>query len=106
MNPADMELFKQLPIVGLFLLVIFKIQKDQREYLEKRDLEYSKSIQLLAGSLRLMSNRVYGLGLAFVALAGENDPTKGAKAAKKIMEDLANSVDTSPEHRPGYGMGD
>lgn len=107
MTPQDLELIKQLPLVCIFLIVVFKIQKDNRDYMAKRDEEYGQSLKVLANSIRLMSDRVYGLGLAFVALAGENDPHKGAMAAKKIMEDLArDSVGKSGVRDAGYGYGD
>jgi len=107
MTPQDLELIKQLPLVCIFLIVVFRIQKDNRDYMAKRDEEYGQSLKVLANSIRLMSDRVYGLGLAFVALAGENDPHKGAMAAKKIMEDLArDSVGKSGVRDAGYGYGD
>lgn len=107
MAPQDLELIKQLPLVCIFLIVVFRIQKDNRDYMAKRDEEYGQSLKVLANSIRLMSDRVYGLGLAFVALAGENDPHKGAMAAKKIMEDLArDSVGKSGVRDAGYGYGD
>ncbi len=107
MLPADIELLKQLPLVAIFLLVVFRIQKENRDYMTKRDEEYGQSLKVLADSIRLMSDRVYGLGLAFVALAGENDPHKGAQAAKKIMEDLArDSVGKAGVRDAGYGYGD
>jgi len=107
MTPQDLELIKQLPLVCIFLIVVFRIQKDNRDYMAKRDEEYGQSLKVLANSIRLMSDRVYGLGLAFVALAGENDPHKGAMAAKKIMEDLArDSVGKAAGRDAGYGYGD
>lgn len=100
MTPTDLELIKQLPIVVLFLIVVFRIQKENREYLSKRDEEYSKAMGLLTASVRLMSDRVYGLGLAFVALAGESDPHKGANAAKRVMEEMGGLG------KSAAGMGD
>lgn len=103
---SDMELLKQLPIVALFLVVVFKIQKENREYLQKRDEEYSKALGLLTNSVRMMSDRVYGLGLAFVALAGESDPHKGASAAKKVMEDIATGGYQIHPNANGLATGD
>ena len=110
----DIGLIKQLPIVAIFLIVVFRIQKENRDYMAKRDEEHARALGLLTASIRLMSDRVYGLGLAFVALAGENDPHKGAQAAKKIMEDVAREgvarenrqADSGWGREPGYGMGD
>ena len=108
MTPSDWELLKQFPIVVIFLIVVFRLQKDNRDYLDQRDKIHAATSNAMADSLRLMSDRVYGLGLAFVALAGENDPHKGAMAAKKIMEDLArDSVAARGGVRDaGYGYGD
>lgn len=104
MAPVDIELLKQLPIVAIFLLVVFRIQKENRDYMTKRDEEFTKSLSLLTTSVRLMSDRVYGLGLAFVALAGENDPHKGASAAKKIMEDVAREGVARESRVREFGM--
>lgn len=87
-SPDDLILLKQLPIVGLFLLVVFKMQKEHQTYLAKRDEEHSKAVELMANALRVMSDRVYVIGLAFVALASEGDSKAAAAAAKKIMEDM------------------
>lgn len=108
MNPGDWELIKQFPIVAIFLIVVFKLQKDNRDYLDQRDKIHAATSNAMADSLKLMSDRVYGLGLAFVALAGENDPHKGAIAAKKIMEDLAREsvAGRGGARDAGYGYGD
>jgi hypothetical protein len=107
MNPGDWEMLKQFPIVAIFLIVVFRLQKDNRDYLDQRDKVHAATSNAMAESLRLMSDRVYGLGLAFVALAGENDPHKGAMAAKKIMEDLArDSVSRGHGREAGMGYGD
>lgn len=106
MNPGDWELIKQFPIVAIFLIVVFKLQKDNRDYLDQRDKIHAATSNAMADSLKLMSDRVYGLGLAFVALAGENDPHKGAIAAKKIMEDLARESVRRGDREAGLGYGD
>ena len=110
----DIGIIKQLPIVAIFLIVVFRIQKENREAMAKRDEEFTRALGLLTTSVRLMSDRVYGLGLAFVALAGENDTHKGADAARKIMQDVANEGVAREKREagagwvgnPGYGMGD
>lgn len=105
LTELDPGLLKQLPIVAIFLIVVFRIQKENRDYMDKRDKEYGQSLSLLATNIRLMSDRVYGLGLAFVALAGANDPHKGAQEAKKIMEDLARDG-FAKGREAGMGYGD
>ena len=109
MTPGDLELLKQLPIVAIFLIVVFRIQKENRDYMTKRDEEFTRSINLLAASVRLISARTYGLGLAFVSLAGDNDPKRGVEAARKIMEDFAMDHGREREREGaamGYGMRD
>jgi hypothetical protein len=102
MSLGDLELIKQLPIVGVFLVVVFRIQKENRDYMTKRDEEFTKALQLLTASVRMMSDRVYGLGLAFVALASESEAKHGAENARKIMEDTVRAS-TEGEHSI-YGM--
>lgn len=80
MTPYDQQLISQLPVVILFMIFFFKINKEHKDYMTDRDKIMRESLTVLANSITTQTDKFYSLALAFME-------TEGKKTGHGVMGD-------------------